>query len=127
LTNNDAKTYWGWIKDLSAIEAKAKNETNNDDDMGVSETLVTSEEDSPVVGVRKIEIHGSVLDGWGLEPFPEARFIMQERTVDDDEEDEEEDDDDDDDDYNRILNWKDDGDDQGPGTNDLFSSPDSFQ
>eukprot|EP00978_Attheya_sp_CCMP212_P016974 scaffold44896_cov53-Attheya_sp.AAC.2 len=124
LTNNDAKTYWGWIKDVSAEEAKAKKETH-DDDMALSETLVTSEEDSPVVGVRKIEIHGSVLDGWGLEPEPEARFVMKERTDDDDEEDEE--DDDDDDDYTRILNWKDDGDDQGPGTNDLFSSPDSFQ
>lgn len=77
--------YWGRIIDI-----------NDPSDGGASTTEATSnpkttdskDHDEP----KTVEINGSVLDGWGLEPLPVARFTMIEETqeYDDDDDDEDE-------------------------------------
>ena len=52
--------------------------------------LADTKDDEP----KRLQVKGSVMYGWGLEPQPVARFIMKEsleKEVDDDEEEEEED------------------------------------
>ena len=81
--------YWGRIIDVHeppydgdhATEAKTASPITHSRDM-----------DEP----KTVEINGSVLDGWGLEPLPVARFTMIEET-------QEYDDDDDDDDEAEIF------------------------
>jgi len=63
LTHDDAKTYWGTI-------------SRNEDD-----------QQQPLLQVK-----GSVMFGWGIEPIPEARFLLKE--VEQEEEEAEEDEDD---------------------------------
>jgi hypothetical protein len=71
LSHEDAKAYWG--------------------------TIHRMDENDPT---SRLEVRGSVLLGWGLEPLPVARFIMRETetggtevTLEEEEEDEEDDDD----------------------------------
>jgi hypothetical protein len=81
ISHEDAKSYWGTIGFQERM-SKPLNSTIN----------VTTTE-----AKQLIEVKGSVLFGWGIEPIPEARFIMRELTSDESEEEEDEDDDDDDD------------------------------
>ena len=74
LSHEDAKAYWG--------------------------TIHRMDENDPA---SRLEVRGSVLLGWGLEPLPVARFIMREtetggteQTLEDEEEEEEYEDDDED-------------------------------
>ena len=73
------------------------NEPPDDDDHATeaktaSPTTHSRDTDEP----KTVEINGSVLDGWGLEPLPVARFTMIEET-------QEYDDDDDDDDEAELF------------------------
>ena len=103
LSHEDAKAYWGSIKaendddDNSEEEEHAKD---SNDQTGFEAKAQTDPDsctnrDKPV----RLEVKGSVMDGWGLEPLPVARFIMRESSneldmleEDDDDDDEEEDD-----------------------------------
>jgi len=62
LTQDDARSYWGTIQEVNA--------TDTTDDTGPTK--------------RKIEVSGSVLFGWGLEPQPIGIFTMIETNIDDD-------------------------------------------
>jgi hypothetical protein len=86
LTHEDAKTYWGSIKlqdeTIETTKSKELNKNNN------------NHSNEPT---SRLEVEGSVLVGWGLEPLPVARFIMRETTdklhtamEDEDDDDEEE-------------------------------------
>jgi len=76
LTQNDEKGYWGVITD---VEEGVKG---------------SGDGASSIPGNKKIEIHGAVMVGWGLEPCSVGRFKMIEieelLEEDDDEEKEEE-------------------------------------
>jgi len=95
LSQDDAKSYWGTIKyqsdDEKVDEAIAAKE-GTDDSSPEQKSVGTNDEKT------KLEVHGSVLIGTGLEPTPVGRFIMRETDenfgswFDDDEEDDEEDD-----------------------------------
>lgn len=89
LSQKDEVVYWGKIYELDGSSV----EDNIDDD--------------PINWRgKKIEINGSVMDGWGLEPCSVARFTMVEVTEDshdDDDDDDDNDDDDDDDDGNYFT------------------------
>jgi hypothetical protein len=110
LSHEDAKVYWGTIKveknEQGEEEAATTSEHGHDNDdnkmMRKSENIQSGDSltdaddpDKP----KRVEVTGSVLDGWGLEPQPVARFIMKETIGDDveslleDDEDEEDDDD----------------------------------
>ena len=102
----ETKSFWGKIsyendkdKDStvdSAAESKGAAASSIDDSMTEKET--TPER-------KRLQVEGSVIVGWGLEPEPVARFIMKEAEDDDevidnydeDEDDDEEEDEDDDD------------------------------
>lgn len=86
LSHNDAKTYWGEIS--FADETDSTNDTEEDSFAGEE----TSDEADPVE--RRLQVKGSVIYGWGLEPQPVARFLMTEAEEEEDDDDEEEDDDD---------------------------------
>jgi hypothetical protein len=95
LSDDDDKTYWG---EISYIEKEDEQSTN---DRGVSDANeeTSMENASPLADTKddeakRLQVKGSVMYGWGLEPQPVARFIMKEsleKEVDDDEEEEEED------------------------------------
>lgn len=105
LTNEDAKSYWGTIRTV--------------DDASVREGVVSQEgdasHDSPAESDSaqdcksntQLEVKGSVLLGWGLEPLPVARFVMKEVVRRADERDifnyDEDDDEDDGDDESQFL------------------------
>jgi len=116
LTQDDAKTYWGTIKPEEKAEKKHKEgkHDGDDDETGREATALTSDrpkeenngrDDGSADEEGRLEVKGSVLVGWGLEPLPVARFIMRETTrqyddeaaLDDNDDDEDEDEDDDDD------------------------------
>lgn len=96
LSDDDDKTYWG---EISYIEKEDEQSTN---DRGVSDANeeTSMENASPLADTKddeakRLQVKGSVMYGWGLEPQPVARFIMKEsleKEVDDDEEEEEEED-----------------------------------
>jgi hypothetical protein len=103
LTQEDAKTYWGTI----LFEQQSDGEQENNEspeativgDESTSTTMAEASNDKP----ERLEVKGSVIMGWGLEPLPVALFIMREVTEvdaldydadeDDDEDDDEEEDD----------------------------------
>ena len=89
LTHEDAKTYWGTIK---------YEETKEDDKPSSGEEEAPKPAENSAEGDR-LEVKGSVMIGWGIEPVPEARFMMRETVAEDDMllEDEEEEEDDADD------------------------------
>lgn len=99
LTQEDAKTYWGSI---------GKEEVGGDSHH--SKTPIDQDEVSTSISEEsnRIEVKGSVMLGWGLEPQPVARFIMREAreadiTLADDEEEEEEEEDDDEEEEDRSF------------------------
>ena len=118
MTKEDEKSYWGKIsyeeeevydekgkdkKDPTEAAASAKKDEDGKDGGG----------DPPP---KRLQVNGSVIYGWGLEPIPVARFIMREATeleLEDDDEEEEDDDDDDDfqppnlDDTDGQIDWTD--------------------
>mmetsp|Transcript_22575 Transcript_22575/g.48892 ORF Transcript_22575/g.48892 Transcript_22575/m.48892 type:complete len:494 (+) Transcript_22575:541-2022(+) len=132
LTHDDQKAYWGRIVDVN----EAATDANNSTQARAAHTPTTSTEsagdsDEP----KSVEINGSVLDGWGLEPLPVARFTMIEETQEyDDEEEDDMDDDDEEEMFRQSLeNYADfggNGGRNGDGTDDdedPFSSADAFQ
>ena len=90
LSQKDKVTYWGQIYKADVNELE-------DEDI-VDDDLLQEK------GIR-VEINGSVMSGWGLEPCSTARFTMIEKTEDDMEyyDDNLEDDDDDDDDIEEYI------------------------
>ncbi|GKY99309.1 hypothetical protein MPSEU_000886000 [Mayamaea pseudoterrestris] len=90
LTQDDAKTYWG------SIHNEGENLNTLKGDQEALETTIRPECDRMDTGQR-IEVKGSVLLGWGLEPLPVAQFIMREAREADIILDDDEDGDDDDD------------------------------
>eukprot|EP00957_Ditylum_brightwellii_P192173 14628663-Ditylum_brightwellii.AAC.1 len=130
LTHNDEKAYWGQIEHVP--------QGNDDDDDTISDNSSkgtaafmdgASKQEEETTGKKGlIEVKGSVLDGWGLEPLPVARFTMIEKT---DEREEDYDDEDDDDDDGGLIQDKLDRNfqmnDEDNDTNDSYSSPDAFQ
>lgn len=116
--------YWGRIIDINDPPDDGANATE------AKGTPTTTDPDEP----KTVEINGSVLDGWGLEPLPVARFTMIEETQ---EYDEEEDDEDEAETFRlRLENYADFSVGDGGGNNnesgeddiDLFSSmDDAFQ
>jgi len=95
LSQKDEVTYWGQIYKVDVDELE-------DEDI-VDDDLLQEK------GIR-VEINGSVMSGWGLEPCSTARFTMIEKTEDDMEyyDDNSDDDDDDDDIEEYIPNLSDD-------------------
>lgn len=89
LSQDDAKAYWGKISRL-----EKNNPAGNSDEDSISIQADTSN--------NNLEVQGSVMDGWGLEPIPVARFIMRECMDIDDLELEDDDEDEDDDDSDTI-------------------------
>ena len=91
LSKEDEKSYWGEISyededgddnddNNPTINASSKDEGNDENTDGNS---------------KRLQVKGSVIYGYGLEPIPVARFIMREATedeIEDDEEDDEEED-----------------------------------
>ena len=98
LSDDDDKTYWGeisYIKDEKVENSKGKAESADEttkDEWPAFQTdnPKTSEENNIA---KRLQVIGSVMYGWGLEPQPVARFIMKEsinqEQVEDDNEEEE--------------------------------------
>ena len=90
LTKEDEKSYWGEISyedeesDDPTIKAGNKDKIDEKTPDGDPRT-------------KRLQVKGSVIYGYGLEPIPVARFIMREATEGDEEDDEEEEEDDDED------------------------------
>ena len=94
LSEKDEVTYWGKIYDVN--ESK-----------GAAEISTDSKNEGKTIDEKKvkIEVNGSVMMGWGLEPCAVSRFTMIEKTEEDayyDEEDYDDEDDDDDEDYDDL-------------------------
>ena len=70
LTQNDERSYWGKIHEV-IHKRNRLNENKGEHDATIE---------------RKLEIRGSVMFGWGLEPEPVGKFTMIEQTeiLDDD-------------------------------------------
>ena len=78
--------YWGRIIDINDPSDGGASTTEAN---SIPTTTDSKNHDEP----KTVEINGSVLDGWGLEPLPVARFTMIEETQeydDDDDDDEDE-------------------------------------
>jgi hypothetical protein len=115
LTQEDAKSYWGTIhfeqQSDSGHESKESPEaTTTIGNEASSSTMTEASNDKP----ERLEVKGSVIMGWGLEPMPVALFIMREVTEldaldyddeDDDDDDEDDDDDDEEDDRRDGVDW----------------------
>ena len=77
MTQNDEKAYWGKIKEIDGDDENNLESKN-----------------------KKVEIKGSVIMGWGLEPVSVGRYKMIE--IEDLVEEEEEDDDEEEDEYEEM-------------------------
>ena len=117
LTHEDAKTYWGTIgPETDVNDAKSGSEHESNESTGATFNVddnVDIESDSEAKSER-LEVKGSVLFGWGLEPMPVARFIMRETNatesiLEDEEDDEEEEDDDEEDEALKLESLSQDG------------------
>jgi hypothetical protein len=111
LSHEDAKTYWGEIRYEKRQDEEREDVSNAGDSGATNRQQQLAPEKSDLSSVdanqgeppdnkeelsMRLEVNGSVMIGWGIEPTPEARFIMRE-AASDDARDEEEDDDEDDD------------------------------
>jgi Ran GTPase-activating protein (RanGAP) involved in mRNA processing and transport len=88
LSHNDAKTYWGVIShvpDDTVVDEETK-------DMLAQDVDSPSSSDDDAIP-KRLQVIGSVLIGWGLEPLPEARFHMKESSTEELEQEEDDDDD----------------------------------
>jgi hypothetical protein len=74
LSHEDATTYWGDIRN-EAVELKRKEDIRPSVPISVTGT---SNQTGGDVQSSRIEVKGSVILGWGLEPVPIASFIMRE-------------------------------------------------
>jgi hypothetical protein len=83
LSDKDEVVYWGQIYEVDGSSVEDSIETDPMEWKG-----------------KRIEINGSVMDGWGLEPCSVASFTMVEVTEDFSEYDDDDDDDDDEEDEN---------------------------
>ncbi|KAI2506550.1 hypothetical protein MHU86_7865 [Fragilaria crotonensis] len=101
LSHDDAKSYWGRINHVEDDEVDGfdddDDDDNDDSDRQQRDTPTATESNAP----RRLQVKGSVIVGWGLEPQPVGRFIMREEL---EEEDYDEDDDDEDDDMDIEIN-----------------------
>lgn len=86
LSHDDAKTYWGSINYVDEDETNEFDWSEN----GKSVSKPSNEKGE----ARRLQVKGSVIVGWGLEPQPVARFIMREEIQEAEFDDEEEEDDD---------------------------------
>jgi hypothetical protein len=86
LSHDDAKSYWGRINHVDDDD-----DENDDSDRQQRDAPTAAESNAP----RRLQVKGSVIVGWGLEPQPVGRFIMREE-LEEEEYDEDEDDEDDD-------------------------------
>jgi len=103
LSHEDAKAYWGTIKTSDSDNDDKKEEKDSDSENLPLDDLTRADavdvgDDKGQQDPQRLEVHGSVLDGWGLEPLPVARFILKEvlneiDVEEEDDEDEEEEDD----------------------------------
>jgi len=123
LSHTDEKAYWGSIAYEQVETTNNKQEKDGENSMTANLDSSSSSTSSGDVNEgtdeeeSRIEVRGSVLDGWGLEPEPVAKFIMREITEaelyeDEDEDDEDEDTDvtyleDDDAEPDGLLDWSD--------------------
>lgn len=98
LSHEDAKSYWGKI-------SYEEEETEVDSRYRTVKSLSSSSsnDDSDGLAKKRLQVHGTVIYGYSLEPQPIARFLMTEadddgidhsEMMDDEEEDENEDGDD---------------------------------
>jgi hypothetical protein len=96
LSHEDAKAYWGTIVDAESPTSQngASVPSSNQGNVVTGES--SSDSTTAAVKPMRLEVVGSVLDGWGLEPSPVARFILRETTTLDDDTDTDEEDEDDD-------------------------------
>eukprot|EP00567_Pseudictyota_dubia_P017132 CAMPEP_0197438788 /NCGR_PEP_ID=MMETSP1175-20131217/5684_1 /TAXON_ID=1003142 /ORGANISM="Triceratium dubium, Strain CCMP147" /LENGTH=545 /DNA_ID=CAMNT_0042968585 /DNA_START=236 /DNA_END=1873 /DNA_ORIENTATION=- len=124
LTSDDVKAYWGRITEIG----KGSGDEESDCEESKSKDLSSSEE----AKAKTVEINGSVLDGWGLEPTTVAWFTMIEKTEDMFEEDQDDDDEEEDFDTDlyfleRSTSDADSSSEDSDEEDDFFSSPDAFQ
>jgi hypothetical protein len=85
LSHDDAKSYWGRISYVDEISEK----DSEDHSSSVVSTSVGATSDNNLP--RRLQVKGTVIVGWGLEPQPVGKFIMREEleiddSFDDDEE-----------------------------------------
>jgi hypothetical protein len=98
LSQEDEKTYWGTMQ----YEPQEEQENDNDSiqpkaaqvESADSQLADETEQEKVAEEAPPLEVKGSVMIGWGIEPVPEARFIMREVSGDEEALDEEEIDDD---------------------------------
>jgi hypothetical protein len=92
LSKEDEKTYWGQI----SYESDEKNENDKEPTAKRSTDRGPADNNDNATPPR-LQVTGSVIYGYGLEPQPVARFIMREATeqtnLDEDDDDEDEEDD----------------------------------
>lgn len=94
LSHDDAKSYWGRI---NHVDEYKMDDDENDDNFDMyqqqepREAPTGDSNDTP----RRLQVKGSVIVGWGLEPQPVGRFIMREELEDEDYDEDEDDEDDD--------------------------------
>ena len=95
LSQEDAKAYWGTITspDEESTRALAATEESTTDTSAAMK-LTPEPESKSAESRKRLEVSGSVLDGWGLEPMPVAHFLLKEvmNELDDEYEEEEEED-----------------------------------
>ena len=84
LSHDDAKSYWGRISHVDE-DISDENEINEANQQGLPKV----EFDGP----RRLQVKGSVIVGWGLEPQPVGRFIMREELEEEEYDDEDDEDD----------------------------------
>merc|ERR1712071_173034 len=65
LTQDDERSYWGTIEEVTHKKRKSNSNENANDDVNDEDVIIT----------KTLEIKGSVMFGWGLEPTPIAKFI----------------------------------------------------
>jgi len=111
----ETKSYWGKISYEDEGE-EGSGDGNSESTPASASSLspeTTEQGEHTDSSKRRLQVTGSVIVGWGLEPQPVARFIMREAEDEDDSEllDDEEDEDEDDDDG--VAEWTDDNSD-GP-------------
>lgn len=76
LSQNDAKTYWG---EISHVPNDKVDDEETNDTLAQDVDSSSSDDDAKP---KRLQVIGSVLIGWGLEPLPEARFLMKESSTD---------------------------------------------
>jgi hypothetical protein len=124
LSQEDEKSYWGTIRTVD--DSSQGGEFGG----GASRRVTESGPGQTCTSSTRLEVKGSVMFGWGLEPLPVARFVMKEVAMQTDSEGDIDDDDDDDDsdDESRVLrSLEENRDDVGTGDDGIDWSKEAFQ